>query len=127
MEGIRLRGQPGGSFDVGKATGFLAPAGLFLASKFAANSVVQDISKSFMFLAFPPAHHNFFHFCAKGPRFVTVPTPGLWHGLPGESQRFSGIFWTGFKGLNGLLRSQIFTNILSLPVTSLHIPTFLEE
>lgn len=127
MEGIILCGQPGRSFEVGKATGFLAPAGLFLASKFAANSVVQDISKSFMFLAFPLAHHNFFPtFVLKVPGLLPCPHPHQVCGvaLPCESQTFSGIFRTGFKGSNGLLQSQVLTNVLSLPVLSLHTPTF---
>lgn len=93
MEGIILCGQPGRSFEVGKATGFLAPAGLFLASKFAANSVVQDISKSFMFLAFPLAHHNFFPtFVLKVPGLLPCPqpTPGLWYGF---TMWESDFFW----------------------------------
>lgn len=127
MEGIILCGQPGRSFEVGKATGFLAPAGLFLASKFAANSVVQDISKSFMFLAFPLAHHNFFHFCAKGPRFATMPTAHtrfvawLYHVRVRLLLESSGLV---LRDQMVYFSPKFLTNVLSLQVISLHAPTF---
>lgn len=94
----------------------------FLASKFAANSGVQGISESFLFLDFPLAHHNFFHFRAKGLEFTAVPTWG-W----GEAQRFCGDFWTGLKASNWPLGSQIFTCMLSLPSLPLHSPDLQQD
>lgn len=98
IERIILSGQPGRSFEVGKATCFWTPAGLFLASKFAANSVVEGISESFLFLDFPLAHHSFFHFCAEGLEFIAVPIWGCGEAHWGEPEvLWSFLDW--FKGI----------------------------
>jgi len=93
MEGNILPGQPGGGFEVGKATCFFAPAGLFLASKFAANSVVQDISKSFLFFCFPSGTSQFFCTFVLTVWSLLLPTLPTWWGLLGKWQRFCGAFW----------------------------------
>lgn len=119
-EGIILPGQPGGGFEVGKATRFWTPAGLFLASKFAANSVVQGTSESFLSLDFPLAHHNFFHFRDEGLEFIAFPHGNVVR-LTGGSQRFCGAFWTGLKGSNRLFDPKFLPTLPSLP---LHSPNF---
>lgn len=121
IEGIILPGQPGGGFEVGKATHFWAPAGLFLASKFAANSLVPGTSESFLFLDFPLAHHNFFHFGAEGLEFIAAPTWGCGEVHWGGPEVLWS-FWAGLKGSNWLLWSQIFSCMLSLSSLPLHSP-----
>lgn len=67
----------------------------FLASKFAANSGVQGISESFLFLDFPLAHHSFFPLSCQGSGI-----PGCAHAGMGWGSEVLWDFWTGLKASN---------------------------